>query len=353
MFAWINYWWDLLWTIEFREPAYLWACLSGLVIVLLVALLPSGRVLFSSIGLLPARQHTFRTRLSWLPTALLASAAILLGVALAGPRVPDRSQRIEREGIAIMMAVDISSSMSAYDLSEGDNDRTRLDAVQDVFGEFVRGSDALAGRPDDAIGIVSFAGFADTRCPLTLDHEILMQIADGLEIVTERREDGTAVGDGLGLAVERLRTSKAKSRIIILLTDGVNNRGEETPMAAAELAATEGIKVYTIGAGTRGQAPMPMPDPFTGRERTVMVDVEIDEETLQAIADRTGGKYFRATDSAGLVDVYAEIDAMERTSIGEERFREYTEYYRHFTAFALLLAGLAWLLLATVFRRLP
>lgn len=338
--------------LEFREPAYLLACASALLIVVL-AFLPAGRIVFSSLRLLPAHGHTFRTRLLWLPTALLAAAAILLGIALAGPRLPDRSQRIEREGIAIMMAVDISGSMKALDLSEGEVERTRLDAVMDVFQEFILGEGELDGRNDDAVGIISFAGFADTRCPLTLDHDILMQIADDLEIVSARREDGTAVGDGLGLAIERLRASKAKSKVIILLTDGVNNRGEETPLAAAELAATEGIKVYTIGAGTRGMAKIYAPDPFTGRERAQMVEVEIDEETLQAIAERTGGQYFRATDASALRAVYQSIDDLERTKIGEERFRDYTEYYRHFTAAALLLAALAWLLMATLLRRLP
>jgi len=343
---------SLIAPLEFREPWYLLSCVSALLIVV-AAFFPSGRVLFSSLRILPEHSHTFRTRLVWLPPALLALAAVLLGVALAGPRLPDRSQRIEREGIAIMMAVDISGSMQALDLSEGDEERTRLDAVKSVFREFVHGTDTLAGRPDDQIGVISFAGFADTRCPLTLDHEILMQVADSLAIVTARREDGTAVGDGLGLAVERLRASKAKSRIIILLTDGVNNRGEETPLAAADLAATEGIKVYTIGAGSQGFARVRVPDPFTGRPTLQQVEVQIDEKTLEAIAKRTGGRYFRATNAEGLRNVYGEIDKLERTKIGEERFREYTEYYRHVTALALLLAALAWLMMATVLRRLP
>ena len=180
-----------------------------------------------------------------------------------------------------------------------------------------------------------------------------MQVADSLAIVTARREDGTAVGDGLGLAVERLRASKAKSKIIILLTDGVNNRGEETPLAAADLAATEGIKVYTIGAGSQGFARVRVPDPFTGRPTLQQVEVQIDEKTLEAIAKRTGGRYFRATNAEGLRNVYGEIDTLERTKIGEERFREYTEYYRHVTALALLFAALAWLMMATVLRRLP
>ncbi len=337
--------------LEFREPLNLLFCLSGL-LALAVLLWPKGRVLYSSFRLLPAHSHTWRTRLLWLPTALVSMAMILLGFALAGPRLPDRSQRIEREGIAIMMAVDISGSMRALDLSEGDEEKTRLDAVKSVFKEFVSGKGELGGRQDDAIGIVRFAGFADTSCPLTLDHSILLQIADGLEIVTSRRQNGTAIGDGLGLAVERLRGSEAKSKVIILLTDGMNTGGEEMPLAATELAKAESIKVYTIGAGTRGQAFVRVPDPFTGREELRQVDVQIDEETLQAIADTTGGKYYRATDASALRQVYSDIDSLERTKLGEERFREYTEYYRLFTAIALLLAALAWLLNYSVLRRL-
>lgn len=338
--------------LEFREPDYLYLGFLALVVIAL-AFAPSGRVVFSSLRLLPKHGHSFRTRLLWLPPALLAASTILLSIALAGPRLPDRSQRIEREGIAIMMAVDISSSMKALDLSEGSKERTRLDAVKSAFMDFVLGKGDQKGRPDDAIGIVSFAGFADTRCPLTLDHNILAQIADDVKIVDSRREDGTAVGDGLGLAVERLRASKAKSRVVILLTDGVNNRGEETPLAAAELAATEGIKVYTIGAGTRGLAPIRVQDPFTGREILQQVEVDIDEESLQAIAERTGGRYYRATDANALREVYKAIDGLERTKLSEERFREFTEYYAEFTAMALLLAALAWLLMATTLRRLP
>lgn len=338
--------------LEFREPLALLFSLTALLIAL-AALWPSGRVIFSSLHLLPDDTKTWRTRLLWVPTVLLGFAALTLGIALAGPRMPDRSQRIEREGIAIMMAVDTSGSMRALDLSEGEEEKTRLDAVMDVFDSFIQGEGELGGRPDDAIGIVRFAGFADTRCPLTLDHDVLLQIASELKIVTNPRENGTALGDGLGLAVERLRGSEAKSKIIILLTDGVNEGGVVQPLAAAELAAAEGIKVYTIGAGTRGQALVRAPDPFTGREVLRQVEVRIDEETLQAIADRTGGKYFRATDASTLKEVYGEIDGLERTELGEERFRDFTEYYRHFTALALLLAALAWLLSFSVFRRLP
>jgi Ca-activated chloride channel family protein len=225
--------------------------------------------------------------------------------------------------------------------------------VVDVFADFVAGKDGLPGRPNDAIGLVSFAGYADTRCPLTLDHDNLVGIARSLEIVSDRSEDGTAIGDGLGLAVERLRESKARSRIAILLTDGVSNAGADTPQAAAALAKKLGIKVYTVGAGTNGLAPIRVEDPFTGRSVLRQTPVEIDEETMRAIADDTGGAYFRATDADGLKAVYQAIDRLERTSFEEDRLREFHEYSDVALALGLLLAALAVLGEATLWRRLP
>lgn len=338
--------------VELREPWFLLAAASALIVVAL-ARLPRGRLRFSSLSLLPAGGASWRTRLAWVPTALLALAALCLSVAIAGPRVPERSETVRRSGIAIMMVVDVSGSMRALDLSEGDDEQTRLDAVKEVFADFVRGAGELGGRPNDAIGIVSFAGFADTRVPLTLDHDILMEVARSLEIVTSRAEDGTAIGDGLGLAVERLRQSEAESKVAILLTDGVNNAGEEDPLAAAELARTVGVKVYTIGAGTTGFAPVRVEDPFSGRPVLRQVPVEIDEATLGAIAERTGGRYFRATDADVLREVYAEIDRLERTEVTDERYRAYRDYYAHVLAVGLLLAVLAWLGRAAIWRRLP
>jgi Ca-activated chloride channel family protein len=226
-----------------------------------------------------------------LPDLLFAFAVAAVAIALSGPRVGDRTARVRREGIAILMAVDISGSMQALDLSTAGHERSRLDAVKDVFREFVLGGGGLAGRPDDAIGIVSFARYADCRSPLTLDHASLAQVADGLSLVKDREEDGTALGDGLGLAVLRLRESKAKSRVVILLTDGVSNAGETAPRDAADLARSQGIKVYTVGAGTNGVAPIRVEDPFTGRSVLRQVPVEIDEATLREIAERTGGRY--------------------------------------------------------------
>lgn len=344
---------ELLEHIEFREPWFLLLGLLALPVFFLARRSP-GRVVFSSLALLPARAASWRTRLAWLPDAGLALAALCMTVALAGPRAARGESHIRREGIAIMMAMDISGSMRALDLADGDEEKTRLDAVKEVFRSFVAGQgDELPGRLDDAIGLVSFAGFADTRCPLTLNHASLLEIAADLEIVTDRSEDGTAIGDGLGLAVERLREAKAKSKVIILLTDGVNNAGVESPQQAAELAKTLGIKVYTIGAGTNGMAPVRVPDPLSGKMVLRPMPVEIDEDTLRDIAERTGGRYFRAEDAAGLRDVYQQIDRLERTQITERRVRQYDELYRHVMALALIAAALSWLARVTLFRRLP
>ena len=337
--------------LEFREPLMLLLAVLAIPLFLLARRSP-GRVLFSSLALLPRTVSGWRARLAWLPDALLSLSLLALVVALAGPRLGERVSQVQREGIAIAMVVDTSGSMRALDLSTADRERTRLAAVQDVFESFVLGGGGLPGRPDDAIGLIRFAGFADTAAPLTLDHENLVAAARNLDIATLRNEDGTAIGDALGLAVERLRESPAQSRIAVLLTDGVNNAGVESPQAAAELARSQGVKVYSIGAGTTGIAPVRIPD---GRGGSVLrsMPVEIDEVTLNDIAERTGGRYFRADDAEALVDVYAEIDRLERTRITEERSRQYEELYALPLAAALLLAAFGWLGRAAVFVRVP
>lgn len=332
--------------LQWREPWLRLAVLVAIPVWLLVRR-AGGRVVYSSLGALPPAGESLRARLAWLPDLGLALAAGLLALTLAGPRTPDQDSRIHSEGIAIAMVVDISGSMAALDLSDERRQQDRLEVVKQVFRDFV------AGRPDDAIGLVSFARYADTRAPLTLDHQMLHAVLQQLHIVDERREDGTAVGDGLGLAVERLRQSKARSRIAILLTDGVNNAGETTPSAAAELARVEGIKVYTIGAGTNGFAPMPVEDPFTGQKVLRGVPVEIDEDTLREIARVSGGQYFRATDGAALRRIYAEIDQLEPSELDATAYLDHREHYGVTLAAGLLLACLAWLGRGTLFRRLP
>ena len=336
--------------LEFREPLLLLLALLAGPLYLLARRAP-GRVLYSSLALLPAA-GSWRARLAWLPDLLLALALVALVLALAGPRIGERVSHIEREGIAIMMVVDTSGSMSALDLSTSVRERTRLQAVQDVFERFVLGGGDLPGRPDDAVGLVSFAGYADTAAPLTLDHENLVAVARNLEITTLREENFTAIGDALGLAVERLRESPAESRIAVLLTDGVHNAGVETPAAAAELARTQGVKVYTIGAGSSGIAHMRVSN---GRGGTTLraVAVEIDEETLRDVAERTGGRYFRADNAEALIDVYAEIDRLERSRLTEDRTRQYEELFSLPLLAGLLLAAFGWLGRGAVFARTP
>lgn len=335
--------------LEFREPLFLVFALLALPIFFWAR--RGGRLVFSSLALVP-RVRSLRQRLSQLPALLLGLAALCMAVAAAGPRVPDRSSREKRQGIALMMVVDISGSMQALDLSEGDKERTRLAAVKDVFGDFVAGGHGLQGRPDDLIGVVSFARYADTRCPLTLDHDNLRQVAATLSIVDRQDEDGTALGDGLGLALERLREAPARSKVAILLTDGVSNAGELSPQRAAELARTLGVRVYTVGAGTNGMAPVRVRDEY-GRTMLQRMPVEIDEAGLREIAQRSGGRYFRATDAAALRRVYQEIDALERTEIVAERYRRYRELFPAALGVGVSLLAAAALLSATWLRRLP
>lgn len=335
--------------VEFAEP---WFLLLALLAVPAFAWArgASGRVVFSSLRALPAGGHTWRTRLAWLPDALIALAVVGLAIAVAGPRKGDKSSRVRREGIAIMMAVDVSGSMRALDLSRKDKELTRLDAVKDVFQRFVLGGQGLDGRPDDAIGLVAFARYAETRSPLTLDHGNLATAARQLDFATGE-DDGTAVGNGLALAVQRLASFSASSRIAILLTDGKSSVNDEHTIdedAAIDEAVKAKIKVYTIGAGTNGIAPIRVESGELRHTR-----VEIDETTLRRIAEKTGGQYFRATDHASLGKIYDQIDKLERTTLEEDRFTEYHQYYDRLVAIALGLLVLAFVLRGTVLRRLP
>ena len=338
---------------ELRDPWFLLACFLA-PLAYFVSTRSSSWVQFSSLMVPDQAPRTLRGRLTKLPAVLTAVAVALLAIALAGPRTPNAETQIYREGIAIMMVVDRSSSMDARDLVRDDRSVNRLTVVQEVFQRFVLGGGHSGrGRPDDMIGLVAFAGYADSLCPLTLDHGNLVSMATDIEIVRERSEDGTAIGEGLALAVERLRRNRSKSKIAILLTDGVSNRGDIQPRQAAELAADHDIKVYCIGAGTSGLAPFPADDPFTGRRVLVKQRVEIDEETLQEIARKTGGRYFRANDADALEDIYAVIDRLERTKITEVRYLEYTEHYAAFVTAAFGLVAFASIASRSALRRLP
>lgn len=337
---------------DFAEPwALALVALAPLVFVL-ARRLPAS-VTYSSLALAGAgRARSLRARLSFLPAFLLALATALLAAALAGPRTGNAVTQVERKGIAIAMVVDRSSSMEARDFVRGDASASRLDVVKQIFRDFVTGADSGTPRSDDLIGLVAFARYADGLCPLTLDHGNLLAILDDVATPDEQSEDGTAVGEGLALAVERLRRQETASKVAILLTDGVSNAGEIDPLQAAELAAQHGIKVYAIGAGRSGFAPFPFKRP-DGRVSLQRVRVEMDERTLQRIAERSGGRYFHATDADGLRQVVEEIGRLERSDVSEVRYLEYEHHYAPVVAAALACAALAALLGATWLRRLP
>ena len=250
------------------------------------------------------------------------------------------------EGIDIVLVIDTSGSMQALDLDASRriaDRRNRLDVVKGVVDEFVK------KRDDDQLGLVVFGAEAFTQCPLTLDHGIVATFMERIEI--GMAGDATAIGSAVGTAVKRLKDSDAKSKVIVLLTDGRSNAGSLSPTKAAEVAATFGIKIYTIGAGGQGKAPF-IVDSFFGKQ-VVYQDVEIDEETLRKIADLTGGKYFRAEDEEALKQIYEEIDQLEKTEITMSSYMEYNEQFRWFVIPALGLLLLEVVLLGTRFRKLP
>ncbi len=324
-------------TLTWRDPWML--CLLVLIVPIWWRWLrraPHAAVRFSSITWLRAQGGSLRVLARLLLPLLRTLSVGLLVVCLARPQQPNQETRVLSEGIAIQMLVDRSSSMLAMDFRIEGEPVDRLEAVKKVVREFVLGSDDLDGRPDDLVGMITFAGYADSKCPLTLDKAFLVETLDQTEIVSAkegREEDGTAIGDAIALAVERMRdldrrrsensAARIKAKIVILLTDGENNRGDFSPQQAAELAAKYDIKIYTVGAGTTGMAPMPMNTAF-GRVLR-QVPVTIDEETLRQIADVTGGQYWRATDTDSLREIYAEIDAREKTETEEKRYFQYAE----------------------------
>lgn len=285
-----------------------------------------------------------RVRWRWILPALRAVGLVLLVVALARPQLGKAATQIYTEGIDIMLAVDISGSMLAEDFQVDGQRGSRVDAVKSVVRKF------LEHRPGDRVGLVLFAARPYTQSPLTLDHGFLMQNLDRAHVGLI--EDGTAVGSGLATAVRRLEASDTKSKIVILLTDGQNNAGKIPPMTAAETAKTLGYRVYTIGAGTRGSAPFPQVDAF-GRRVYVSMPVDIDEDTLRHIADLTGGKYFRATDTPSLEKIYDEINQLERSPQEGLQYLEYYELYAWLALPALLLLAGEAILAQTWLRVLP
>jgi Ca-activated chloride channel family protein len=273
-------------------------------------------------------------------------ALFLLLIGLARPQKGEIGAEIQTEGINILLALDRSSSMLARDFTLEGKQTDRLEAVKRVVQGFIK------KRQTDAIGLLVFAGYADLQCPLTLDYNILDSLVSQLSIVTQNSEDGTAIGDAIGLAVLRLKEIQAKSKILILLTDGENTAGALPPLQAAELAKQQGIRIFTIGAGTEGEAPFPAMGPF-GREILVSRPVTIDEKTLREIARITDGKYFRATDTEKLEEIYGIIDQMIKTKHSRKIFTEYSEQFHYFVYVALVLLLLEVFLANTFLRKLP
>lgn len=269
--------------------------------------------------------------------ALRLVALALIIVAIARPRSSTQMERVDTEGIDIVFAMDVSTSMLARDFQPD-----RLSAAKDISIEFI------AQRPSDRMGIVVFAGESYTQCPLTTDRATLINLMK--EVQTDLIEDGTAIGNGLATAVARMKDSDARSRVVILLTDGVNNSGEIDPMMAADIAKTYGIRVYTIGVGREGEAPYPVMTPWGMQLQNLKV--EIDEPLLKSIASATGGKYFRADDNTKLSEIYSEIDKMEKTRTTVDSFPVYKDLFMNY-ALAALICLLLELLLAVLIRRLP
>jgi Ca-activated chloride channel family protein len=303
----------------------------------------------------------------WLPY-LYGLGLCLLVTGLARPQAGRAESRIAGQGIAIEVGLDTSGSMEALDFQLGDEHVSRLEAVKHVVQQFVLGSRALAlsGRTDDLVGLVAFGGFADSKCPLTLDHGALVDIVEGLEVPRPirdsrgqvvnaealREELATAIGDGVAVAVDRLRGSKAKSKVIILLTDGDCNAGVVDPREAARIAAESGIRLYTIGIGHSGTVPIPQEDEF-GNRVLVPAQFRIDEDLLREMAQTGQGRYFHASDSEGLARVYAEIDKLEKTKFEEAKYADYRELFPWFAASGLALVLFVGTLTETRFRSLP
>lgn len=273
-----------------------------------------------------------------LPFVLRTLALSMIILAIARPRSSGEIEKVESEGIDIMLAMDVSTSMLARDFTPD-----RLSAAKDIAIEFI------AQRPYDRIGIVVFAGESFTQCPMTTDRATLINLMK--EIQTDLIEDGTAIGNGLATAVARMKDSDAKSRVVILLTDGVNNSGEITPQMAAQIAMTYGVRVYTIGVGAKGLAPYPVMTPWGVDIQKIQV--EIDEDLLKEIAQTTGGQYFRATDNTKLMEIYSEINKMETVRTTVDSFPVYKELFGRYALVALAALLLEFLLRVFVLRRLP
>jgi len=331
---------------SFRDPALL-------ILLILVPLLVWARgkwirpatVKFSALGALVRAAPRGAKKWRHLPLALRCAALALVILALGRPLMGIGHIKVFSEGIDIMLAIDVSSSMNARDMTP-DVNVNRLDVVKEVVKRFI------GERKNDRIGIVAFARYAYTQSPLTLDHGLLIDIVDRLHTVPQGGdEDSTAIGSAIVTGVARLKDSKAKSKVMILLTDGVNNYGEISPESAAEIAKSLKIRIYTIGAGTKGFAPYPVQ--VFGRTSFTRIQTDIDEESLRSIADITGGQYYRAQNERALQGIYNRINKLEKVKIEEEKYTEFRELFRYLLLPAVLLLLAEAVAGKTFMRRLP
>lgn len=326
----------------FEYPHLLWLLvIPALLIVHYIYLELCGRrphLRVSDIRYWKAGGKSVLSYLRHAPMLLRTVALSMIIIAIARPRSSSKMDKIDTEGIDIVLAMDVSTSMLARDFTPD-----RISAAKDIAIEFI------SQRPSDRIGIVVFAGESYTQCPLTTDRATLINLMK--EIQTGLIEDGTAIGNGLATAVARMQGSDAKSRVVILLTDGVNNRGEITPQTAADIAKTYGIRVYTIGVGANGTAPYPVITPWGVQMQDV--EVEIDEDLLKGIAETTGGRYFRATDNTKLSEIYSEINKMEKARTTIDSFPVYKELFMDFALVALFCLLLEVVFNAFILKRLP
>ena len=328
---------------QFAHPYILWflAVIPLMAVYYIYRLLKRGTaiVTISSVGNIARLPKGAKYYLRHLPAVLKMVAVGLLIVALARPQSTESGTNSNTLGIDIVLSIDISGSMLARDLTPD-----RITAAKTVARDFIY------DRPSDRIGLVAFAGESFTQCPLTTDKAtlttLLSQIKSGII------EDGTAIGNGLATALNRLKDSDSKSKVVILLTDGVNNSGQISPQTAAEIAETLGIRVYTIGVGSEGTAPVPVIDAW-GQTRFANMPVEIDEKVLTEIAEKTGGKYFRATDNETLKSIYDEINQLEKNRIESDNFTRYHETYLNWVLLAIVCLVLGFLIQSTYLRRIP
>lgn len=332
----------MMFNYEFANPGFLY--LEAILPLLIVYYIlrenrQSADISLSSFSNFSAAGIPFRLVLKHILFGLKIIGMGLIIIALARPQSTDSWSETTTEGIDITICMDVSGSMRAMDLKPN-----RLEGAKDVAAEFIN------GRPTDRFALIAFAGESYTACPLTSDKGVVVRQLNGLDF--GMIEDGTAIGMGLATSVNRIKDSDAVSRVIILLTDGINNSGTVGPVTAAEIANEYGIRVYTIGVGSKGTAPFPVQNAF-GVTRTQQMPVEIDEDVLREISDKTGGKYFRATDNESLKEIYNEIDKLEKTILDTQDYSRKQEEYFPFLAFGVLLVFLDFVLGLTVVRSLP